>query len=69
MFKISRDVYVNEQKVGTMEVIYETDGFTISHFDQETGKAKNLELSLAMATVLYDLMTLAHPTRNSGQSY
>lgn len=68
MFKISRDVYVSGQRVGTVEVAFEAD-VTITHTNHESGEVKDLILDLDTANILYDLMTLAHPTKDGGQPY
>jgi hypothetical protein len=60
MFAIKRDVYVNGQKVGVMEIVFETEQVTVTAH-RESGPAVMLELSHGEADSLYDLMTMAHP--------
>ena len=68
MIKITRDVFVNEQKVGTMEVVYD-DGMTVTHTSHVTGEVKELHLDIETADTLYDLMTRARPSHDGGQPY
>jgi len=69
MFKMLRDVFVNGQRVGQMEVVFDQDPITITHTRESTGEVTMIELTIEEADVLYDLMTLARPTHGQGHPY